>query len=227
MQNSYNFINEIDGASLYWYAEKKEGCPYEKETVALPEPAPADRLCRGSIHDANAEKTQNANGKCTAYSELERKILQFSGERAIKQATFQTWSLTKDGAWEPIGTPEELMHEKSKASFALSVGNDIRDGYNVAVADDAFQKAESGNFAPVERSIATMPWERRIYWTDGGAVVYGQPIPLLYQMDAVYCYEEFHGDLWKNPKEFLEMGWQAYTEEDWHISCITVTFEQE
>ena len=28
MQNSYNFINEIDGASLYWYAEKKEGCPY-------------------------------------------------------------------------------------------------------------------------------------------------------------------------------------------------------
>ena len=119
------------------------------------------------------------------------------------------------------------MHEKSKASFALSVGNDIRDGYNVAVADDAFQKAESGNFAPVERSIATMSSERRIYWTDGGAVVYGQPIPLLYQMDAVYCYEEFHGDLWKNPKEFLEMGWQAYTEEDWHISCITVTFEQE
>ena len=215
MQNSYNFINEIDGASLYWYAEKKEGCPYEKETVALPEPASADRLCRGSIHDANAEKTQNANGKCTAYSELERKILRFSGERANQAGNL------------PNVEPEELMHEKSKASFALSVGNDIRDGYNVAVADEAFQKAESGNFAPVERSIATMPWERRIYWTDGGAVVYGQPIPLVYQMDAVYCYEEFHGDLWKNPKEFLEMGWQAYTEEDWHISCITVTFEQE
>ena len=75
-------LNEIDGASLYWYAEKKEGCPYEKETVALPEPASADRLCRRSIHDANAKKTQNANGKCTAYSELERKILRFSGERA-------------------------------------------------------------------------------------------------------------------------------------------------
>ena len=116
------------------------------------------------------------------------KFYDFQGREPIKQATFQTWSLTKDGAWEPIGTPEELMHEKSKASFALSVGNDIRDGYNVAVADDAFQKAESGNFAPVERSIATMPWERRIYWTDGGAVVYGQPIPLVYQMDAVYCY---------------------------------------
>ena len=155
------------------------------------------------------------------------KFYDFQGREPIKQATFQTWSLTKDGAWEPIGTPEELMHEKSKASFALSVGNDIRDGYNVAVADDAFQTVESGNFAPVERSIATMPSERRIYWTDGGAVVYGQPIPLLYQMDAVYCYEEFHGDLWKNPKEFLEMCWQAYTEEDWHISCITVIFEQE
>ena len=155
------------------------------------------------------------------------KFYDFQGREPIKQATFQTWSLTKDGAWEPIGTSEELIHEKSKASFALSVGNDIRDGYNIAVADEAFQKAESGNFAPVERSIATMPWERRIYWTDGGAVVYGQPIPLVYQMDAVYCYEEFHGDLWKNPKEFLEMGWQAYTEEDWHISCITVTFEQE
>ena len=172
----------------------------KRKLIALPEPASADRLCRGSIHDANAKKTQNANGKCTAYSELERKILRFQGREPIKQATFQTWSLTKDGAWEPIGTPEELMHEKSKASFALSVGNDIRDGYNVAVADDAFQKAESGNFAPVERSIATMPWERRIYWTDGGAVVYGQPIPLVYQMDAVYCYEEFHGDLWKNSK---------------------------
>ena len=119
------------------------------------------------------------------------------------------------------------MHEICKSSLALSFVNDIRDGYNVAVADDAFQTVESGNFAPVERSIATMPSERRIYWTDGGAVVYGQPIPLLYQMDAVYCYEEFHGDLWKNPKEFLEMGWQAYTEEDWHISCITVIFEQE
>ena len=28
------------------------------------------------------KKTQNANGKCTPYSELERKILRFSGERA-------------------------------------------------------------------------------------------------------------------------------------------------
>ena len=214
-------LNEIDGASLYWYAEKKEGCPYEKETVALPEPAPADRLCRRSIHDANAEKTQNANGKCTAYSELERKILRFSGERVNQAGNLP--NVEPDKGWS-MGANR---HEKSKASFALSVGNDIRDGYNVAVADDAFQKAESGNFAPVERSIATMPWERRIYWTDGGAVVYGQPIPLVYQMDAVYCYEEFHGDLWKNPKEFLEMGWQAYTEEDWHISCITVTFEQE
>ena len=55
---SVRSLNEIDGASFYWYAEKKEGCPYEKETVALPEPAPADRLCRGSIHDANAKKTQ-------------------------------------------------------------------------------------------------------------------------------------------------------------------------
>ena len=71
------------------------------------------------------------------------KFYDFQGREPIKQATFQTWSLTKDGAWEPIGTPEELMHEKSKASFALSVGNDIRDGYNVAVADDAFQKAEA------------------------------------------------------------------------------------
>ena len=108
----------------------------------------------------------------------------------------------KDGAWEPIGTSEELIHEKSKASFALSVGNDIRDGYNVAVADEAFQKAESGNFAPVERSIATMPSERRIYWTDGGAVVYGQPIPLVYQMDAVYCYENFMGICGKIQRNF-------------------------
>ena len=70
------------------------------------------------------------------------KFYDFQGREPIKQATFQTWSLTKDGAWEPIGTPEELMHEKSKASFALSVGNDIRDGYNVAVADDAFGKRQ-------------------------------------------------------------------------------------
>ena len=119
------------------------------------------------------------------------------------------------------------MHEKSKASFALSVGNDIRDGYNVAVADEAFQKAESGNFAPVERSIATMPSERRIYWTDGGAVVYGQPIPLLYQMDAVYCYEEFHGDLWKNPKDFWKWAGRHIQKRIGHISCITVTFEQD
>ena len=55
------------------------------------------------------------------------KFYDFQGREPIKQATFQTWSLTKDGAWEPIGTPEELMHEKSKASFALSVVNDIRD----------------------------------------------------------------------------------------------------
>ena len=56
------------------------------------------------------------------------KFYDFQGREPIKQATFQTWSLTKDGAWKPIGTSEELMHEKSKASFALSVGNDIRDG---------------------------------------------------------------------------------------------------
>ena len=202
MQNSYNFINEIDGASLYWYAEKKEGCPYEKETVALPEPASADRLCREASMTLTPKKLKTQTENVLHILNWNGKFYDFQGREPIKQATFQTWSLTKDGAWEPIGTPEELMHEKSKASFALSVGNDIRDGYNVAVADDAFQKAESGNFAPVERSIATMPWERRIYWTDGGAVVYGQPIPLLYQMDAVYCYEEFHGDLWKNQRNF-------------------------
>ena len=37
------------------------------------------------------------------------KFYDFQGREPIKQATFQTWSLTKDGAWEPIGTPEELM----------------------------------------------------------------------------------------------------------------------
>ena len=104
------------------------------------------------------------------------------------------------------------MHEKSKASFALSVGNDIRDGYNVAVADDAFQKAESGNFAPVERSIATMPSERRIYWTDGGAVVYGQPIPLCTRWMLCIAMRNFMGICGKIQRNFWEMGWQAYTE---------------
>ena len=42
------------------------------------------------------------------------KFYDFQGREPIKQATFQTWSLTKDGAWEPIGTPEELMAAKGK-----------------------------------------------------------------------------------------------------------------
>lgn len=156
------------------------------------------------------------------------KFYDFKTDRRIAKAKFQCWSLTKDGEWKLIGIEDELMHERSEGSFVVSFGDDLKDGYRVVVTSRDLEETEASNWATLTRNLYAMPWlERKYYWTEGEDIVYNTAIPLIYQFDKIYCYEEFKGNLWEEPKEFLKMDYFDFTKEDWKAYCLTVTFEIE
>lgn len=152
----------------------------------------------------------------------------FKADQRMERAVFQCWSLTKEGKWEEIGTEEEMLHRKKEGSFAVSFGDDLKDGYRIVAVRPDFREREENHWAVLTRDARALDQVAREYhWTEGEDIIYHEPIPLLYQCDEVFCYEEFDGNLWKEPEDFLKMEYFRQTREDWKVYCLTVTFETE
>lgn len=149
----------------------------------------------------------------------------FKTDQRIERANFRVWSLTKTGEWEQISPEEGNMHKRSEGQFAISFGDDMKNGYCFVEFEREFEAASISQ-VPLKGNLMSMRnYNREIHWLDGGNVIYNQPMPLVYQFDDVFCYDEFTGGLWENPEEFLDMEYFKNTTEDWEIYCMTVTFE--